>query len=376
MQILSKKLKIFLVALLIVAVSGLAAVSRLRSQRQPFSRANLNARAGNARAGSEKIVVSFVGDCTFGSVNGDRSTGRFPAVYKRSGKKDYPFALVHSWLVGADLSVANFECTLTNATKTAQKQWKFKGDKEYASILRAGGIDVVSLANNHSHDYKEQGFQDTIHNLKVADIGIFYQNSPYITTVKGVQVVVIGDCTVVGENTTRIDGCPARVAAQIHRYKRPDNIVIVMLHWGCELDQVPQPWQQKLGQKLIDLGADAVVGCHSHVAQGIEFYKQRFIVYSLGNFAFGGNSLAHHPETFILRLSFFTENDKIRRYGLSIAPCLTSSSNARTLDGALKNNYQPVALSGQKSSQVMQLILKRSAPLKFGIKRIAPYGKE
>jgi poly-gamma-glutamate synthesis protein (capsule biosynthesis protein) len=193
---------------------------------------------------------------------------------------------------------------------------------------------------------------------------------PYITRRKGVEIVLIGDCTVVGENTTMIDGAPARVLGEIKRYKRPDNVVIVVMHWGSELDTVPRPWQQALGRKFIDAGADAVVGHHPHVVQGIELYKGRYIAYSLGNFAFGGNSLARSPETFVLRLRFQAADGKRHMMSASVVPCWITSSQARNEAGALRNNYQPTPVFGTTADQTVALVLKRSAGLKYGVKRL------
>ena len=269
-----------------------------------------------------EIMLSFLGDCTFGTVNGDDGPYRFPSVYRRSGRRNYPFALVRPWLVSDDLTVANFECTLTDALKTADKQWKFKGPASYAKILPAGSVELVGLSNNHSHDYLQAGFDDTITNFQKAHVPVFYQNSPYLTTIHGVQIVIIGDCTVVGENTTVIDGAPMRVLHEIKRYKKPDNIVVVVMHWGSELDSDPRPWQQAMGHAFIDAGADAVVGHHPHVVQGIERYKGKLIAYSLGNFAFGGNSLVRNPQTFILQLGFREAAGKTTVMKPSIVPLL------------------------------------------------------
>ncbi len=100
-----------------------------------------------------EILLSFAGDCTFGSVNGDGGGIRFPAVYRRSGEKDYPFYWVKPWFLHDDLTVVNFECTLADASRTANKQWKFKGPARYASIFPAGSVEAVGLSNNHSRDY-------------------------------------------------------------------------------------------------------------------------------------------------------------------------------------------------------------------------------
>lgn len=320
---------------------------------------------------SRRIVLSFAGDCTFGMVNGDGGTGRFPSVYRRSRLLDYPFALVNPWFRNDDLTVVNFECTLTNAAHTADKQWHFKGPAPYASIFPAGSVEAVSLANNHSHDYFQAGFDDTVANFQKAHVPVFYQNAPCVTTIHGVRVVLLGDCTVVGENTTVIDGTPQRVLREIRRYKTPGNIVIVVMHWGSELAVVPFPWQQALGRNFIDAGADAVVGAHPHVVQGIERYKGRYIAYSLGNFAFGGNSLARHPETFILRLGFDIVHGKTRALTASLVPCSITSSTAKNAAGILRNNYQPKPVFGAAADHTVALVLARSSRLKYGIKKIS-----
>ena len=319
---------------------------------------------------AHEIVLSFAGDCTFGAVNGDGGAGRFPSVYRRSGRKDYPFALVKPWFLSDDLSVANFECTLTNASVMANKQWHFKGAAQYASIFPAGSVEAVSLANNHSFDYLQAGFDDTVANFSHARVPVFYQNTPYVTTLHGIQVVIIGDCTVVGENTTKLDGVSARVNGEIKRYKKPGNVVIVMMHWGSELDTRPKLWQQTMGRHFIDTGADAVVGAHPHVVQGIELYKGRYIAYSLGNFAFGGNSLARYPDTFILRLRFGVGGGKTSAGEASIVPCWTTSSHVRNEAGVLRNNYQPKPVFGVTADRTAALVNERSAGLKYGVKRI------
>lgn len=317
-----------------------------------------------------EIVLSFAGDCTFGTVNGDDSAVRFPMVYRRSGRTDYPFALVRPWFLNDDLTIVNFECTLTDATQTADKQWKFKGAARYALILPAGSVEAVGLSNNHSFDYLQAGFSDTVTNFRRARVPVFYQNVPFITTLQGIETVIIGDCTVVGENTTVIGGAPERVLHEIKHYKKPSNIVVVVMHWGSELDPVPRPWQQEMGRRFIDAGADAVVGHHPHVVQGIELYKGRYIVYSLGNFAFGGNSLARSPDTFVLRLRFHARGGKTSGAGASVVPCWITSSRVKNGAGVLRNNYQPKPVFGATADRTAALVLARSARLRYGVRRL------
>ena len=268
------------------------------------------------------------------------------------------------------VSFVNFECTLTNAAQTADKQWHFKGDARYAAIFPAGSVEAVGLSNNHSHDYLKAGFNDTAASFRKAHVPVFYQNAPYVTTLHGIQTVIIGDCTVVGENTTRIDGAPERVLREIKQYKKPGNIVLVVMHWGSELAAAPFAWQQAMGHGFIDAGADAVIGHHPHIVQGIERYHGKYIAYSLGNFAFGGNSLARFPQTFIFQLQCRITGGRRGVLEASIVPCLTTSSRARNSAGVLRNNYQPAPVFGGAADQIIKLVLKRSAGLRYGVRRL------
>ena len=368
---MKKPKKLSLVLLFLFLLVGLAAIIQQLTQRvsRKVPPVLLRTTIVPGRP-SKEIMLSFAGDCTFGTVNGDGGPGRFPSVYRQSGEIDYPFALVRPWFQKDDLTVVNFECTLTGEAKTAGKQWKFKGPARYAAIFPAGSVEVVGLSNNHSHDYRQAGFDDTRRAFARASVPMFYQNRPYKTRLRGMETVIIGDCTVVGENTTRTAGVAERVLAEIKRYKKPANIVVVVMHWGSELDPIPRPWQQAMGHTFIDAGADAIVGHHPHVLQGLELYRGRTIAYSLGNFAFGGNSLAHAPETFVLRLRFRILAGKSTVSRAEIVPCWTTSSRSKNGTGALRNNYQPEPVFGNTAAQVTALLLKRSADLKYGVKKI------
>ena len=113
---------------------------------------------------------------------------------------------------------------------------------------------------------------------------------------------------------------------------------------------------------MIDLGADIVVGHHPHVLQGIERYNGRFIAYSLGNFAFSGNSSASHPETIILRAKVGIDTSGVTVTGIDATPCYTTSS------GSSRNNYQPMICFGKQADSVMDLLNERSDMLSYGVR--------
>jgi poly-gamma-glutamate synthesis protein (capsule biosynthesis protein) len=255
----------------------------------------------------------------------------------------------------------------------ADKKWHFKGDGSYAKILPASSVEVALLSNTHSSDYLEQGFNDTVSNLRSAGVNLVYENTPYITEINGVEVVIIGDSSITGENTTVTGSVSGRVMAEIKKYKKDGNIVIVDMHWGAEYTNVPTSWQTGLARSFIDAGADLIVGQHPHVLQGIEVYNGKYIVYSLGNFAFGGNCLAKYKETFLFRISFVLNPDGSREYSAKVVPCFISSSAEVNSSGVLWNNFQPVPVTGADAEQVMNLIYERSAALPCGITDIGVF---
>lgn len=307
--------------------------------------------------------MTFAGDCSFGAINGFQGSRYFPEVYLASQSISYPFDRVKAIFEADDLTVVNFEGTLTTASAEADKQWHFKGAPSFAAILPAASVEVALLTNNHAGDYLEAGYADTVHALRAQGVELVEESAPFVTTIRGVRVVIIGDCAVVGEDTPHTDGVAERVLTQIQQWKTPDTIVIVDLHWGAEYTEVPTAWQQTSAHAFIDAGADLVIGQHPHILQGIESYRGRSIVYSLGNFAFGGNCLAKYPETMLFDVVFRVDADGVSIESSNIIPCRTTSSTERNSAGVLWNNFQPEPLSGFEAEQVLTLIEARSTLL-------------
>jgi len=305
------------------------------------------------------VTLSFVGDCTFGDINDSGSSRGFDAVYKNSGSDTWPFDLVSGIFREDDLTVANFEGTITQHTEQADKQWHFRGKPEYASIFPASSVEAVSLANNHSGDYMEKGFEDTLAAFAAAGVPTVQKDKPYVTEINGIRVVIIADCSIVGENTTQTRGVSERVIRQIDEYKREDTVIAVFMHWGSEYSAAPGEWEKSAGRSYIDAGADAVVGCHPHILQGIERYNGAVIAYSLGNFAFGGNRQVSSPETVILQLKI-TLRGGSRTVDFTAIPCFTTSSGEIMDSGNLKNNYRPIPLEKDRAQQVLKLLEERS----------------
>lgn len=299
------------------------------------------------------ITVSMVGDCTLGTdVNFDQSTS-FDAFYQMKNDPGYFFQNVKDIFTADDLTVANMEGTLTTSNDRQQKTFAFKGDPSYTEILTRGGVEATNLANNHSHDYGDQSYEDTIQYLEAAGITTFGYDRTAVMDVKGIKVGLIG----IYELKDGL-GRQQQVIDTIQEVKdQGAQVIIVSFHWGTEKSNIPDDIQKTLAHLAIDQGADLVVGHHPHVLQGIEKYQGKNIVYSLGNFCFGGNKNPSDKDTMIFQQTFTVENGELVEDDVTnIIPCSLSSESGY-------NNYQPMVLEGSEKERVLQKIEEFSAAL-------------
>lgn len=299
------------------------------------------------------ITVSMVGDCTLGTdVNFDQSTS-FDAFYQMKNDPGYFFQKVKDIFTADDLTVANMEGTLTTSNDRQQKTFAFKGDPSYTEILTQGGVEATNLANNHSHDYGDQSYEDTIQYLEAAGITTFGYDRTAVMDVKGIKVGLIG----IYELKDGL-GRQQQVIDTIQEVKdQGAQVIIVSFHWGTEKSNIPDDIQKTLAHLAIDQGADLVVGHHPHVLQGIEKYQGKNIVYSLGNFCFGGNKNPSDKDTMIFQQTFTVENGELVEDDVTnIIPCSLSSESGY-------NNYQPMVLEGSEKERVLQKIEEFSAAL-------------
>lgn len=299
------------------------------------------------------ITVSMVGDCTLGTdVNFDQSTS-FDAFYQMKNDPGYFFQNVKDIFTADDFTVANMEGTLTTSNDRQQKTFAFKGNPSYTEILTQGGVEATNLANNHSHDYGDQSYEDTIQYLEAAGITTFGYDRTAVMDVKGIKVGLIG----IYELKDGL-GRQQQVIDTIQEVKdQGAQVIIVSFHWGTEKSNVPDDIQKTLAHLAVDQGADLVVGHHPHVLQGIEKYQGKNIVYSLGNFCFGGNKNPSDKDTMIFQQTFTVENGELVEDDVTnIIPCSLSSESGY-------NNYQPMVLEGSEKERVLQKIEEFSAAL-------------
>ncbi|NLL51817.1 MAG: hypothetical protein GX248_03835 [Peptococcaceae bacterium] len=293
----------------------------------------------------ESITISMIGDVILGQ---DERFGNFADYYQRYGPQ-YFFSGVKDILAKDTLTIANLEGALTKSQEKIDKSsqgnrafW-FKGEPAYAEILQAGSIEAVNLANNHSLDYGAEGLKDTITNLKKVGITCFGEEQ---TAIYG-KVGLIG-ANVLGpvEQGTDISVLKKKLKKQIEYLREKVPIIVVYFHWGTEYQTIVDKQQKELAHFAVDQGAKLVVGSHPHVLQEIEQYKGATIVYSLGNFVFGGNTQVAVKDTVIFQQTFRFLNDRLVEVEKEkLIPCSVSGSKDF-------NDYRPVKINKKQPQEL------------------------
>ena len=349
-----------LLLLLVIIFSARACISsRKAAEAAALQKAQEEAAAKKAEEAAKaaqkdpvSLTISVVGDCTLGTDETFDYDTSLNAYYDSNGK-DYFFQNVKSIFAADDLNIANFEGTLTDSDAREDKTFAFKAPAEYAQILTSGSIEAVNTANNHSHDYGDQSYTDTLTALDNEGITHFGYDDTAVMDIKGVKVGLVG----IYELNDHL-GREQQLKDNIAKVKADGaELVIVIFHWGNETETVPDTNQMTLGRLAIDEGADLVCGHHPHVLQGIETYKGKNIVYSLGNFCFGGNSSPSDMDTMIFQQTFTITSNGVQADNVTnIIPCSISSA-----DGY--NNYQPTPATGDEATRIKAKIDERSAAI-------------
>lgn len=244
----------------------------------------------------ERTTISLVGDIMMdGSVK----------VQINKNGLEYPWEMVKDYFQKDDITIGNLETSVTTRnTKWADKQFNFKSDPENLRAMKEAGIDIVSLANNHSLDYGRDGFLDTLNHLdkyEIKRVGGGKNKKEAIEGIivekNGIKVGILSFSRVVPDvkwyATDKRAGIVGaydvhikEVVNRIEEMKKEADILVLSIHWGVELSTSPRKQEIELARRLVDAGADIIMGHHPHVLQGIEVYKGRPIFYSLGNFVF------------------------------------------------------------------------------------------
>ncbi len=290
--------------------------------------------------GRDSFSVAFVGDILF-----DKDFRPMVHANEMGGVLNCIDKSVVDYLSTCDVFMINNEFTIGERGEPLPgKTWTFQVEPDKIQLFRDLGADIVSLANNHIYDYGEVGFFDTIDNLKKAEMPFVGAGSnldeaakPYYFVVNGVKVgLVAASCA---EKTTSFNPVATAEnhgimgiydsAAFIDTIKKADaecDILVAYVHWGTENTTVLDDQQKTLAREFVDAGVDAVIGGHTHCLQGMEFYKNVPIVYSVGNFWFNSKNL----DSCVITLEIGREGDM----GIRIMPLKQQNCETRLLTGA------------------------------------------
>lgn len=304
------------------------------------------------------IKISALGDVALGQDMRFNQTDSFHHMFeKQEGDYKYFLSNVVDILSQDDLTIANLETALSPEIEKAEKydygnNYWFLGKPEYANILKAGSVEVANLANNHTYDYGQAGYDSTREALKSAGVEYFGYDEILIKEIKGIKIGAIG-FNQLGryEEGLDMDLFKNEVREMTERLRGQCDLLIASFHWGEEYKYVNNDLQQELAYLAIDSGADLVIGHHPHFLQPIEKYKDRYILYSLGNFCYGGVKKPKDGDydTAIYQQSFvFDSNNALQPLNEPVViPCSISSSSGF-------NDYRPRPAIEPQFSSVMK----------------------
>ena len=302
----------------------------------------------------KEITISAVGDCTLGRDDKYKYENSLPDVLEQN-EHDYSYFFrgVKEVLEDDDLTIANLEGPFTTNEQKRDKKFTFKGDLDYPNILLVGSVEAVNLANNHTYDYGEKGYLDTLKALDEYNVPYFGYDNYLIEEIDDIKIGMAGVLGWTEEEAQK------ETKKAITYFKENDvDLIIMTYHWGIERKDKQNSVQENIARYAISEGADLVLGHHPHVLQGIEYYEGKYIVYSLGNFVFGGNKNPSDKDTMIFQITYSYENNILKDTSINIIPCSLSSVQD-------KNDYQPTILEGEEKERVLNKIFKSSTNLEY-----------
>ncbi len=308
-----------------------------------------------APEGQTRFVMTFSGDSVLGSEEKSRKKPEsFYGYIEREGYA-WPFSGVQEILAADDLSVINLEGVLKDDTRGKQEKrlhW-FRGPVEFAAILPAGSIELAGLANNHAKDYGRAGYDSTKKALEGVGVPYFGYGDIYIHEHQGLKIGFGG----IRETIWRQK--PELPSQEISALRAAGcDYIVYTIHGGKEYDRHRNALQEKMARAIIDAGADLIIGMHPHVVQGIEQYKQGLIVYSLGNFSFGGNLELTEFDGLMAQVILDFEGKTLRSTTLRLIPVLTTGIKPA-------NDFRPIPAQGEDKARILGLIQDDSGELKI-----------
>ena len=297
-----------------------------------------------APVGAEEIVLNFVGDIMLAS--------SATPLLARTGY-DHPFTGTAHELTRGDITIGNLEAPISRGgNEFTAKKFRFRTSPQAAPALKRAGFSVLTLANNHMMDFGAVALHDTVSHLKQAGIvstgagkTLTEARRPAVIGVKGKSIAFLAysltqpiEFFAGPKRAGTAPGYRPYVEEDVRKAKSAADYVVVSFHWGAERAELPKQYQRDAAYCAIDAGADLVIGHHPHVLQGIESYRGRPILYSLGNFAFGSRS-PHADRSMIARVRL-----NGRESDVEIIPLNVLYADVR---------YRPVVLEGKRGEAVI-----------------------
>ncbi|TZE81592.1 CapA family protein [Calorimonas adulescens] len=297
---------------------------------------------------------------TYITAVGDIMLGRGVGTRLKNQGYTGPFEDIKPY-IQSDMAVGNLECVISErGEKMEGKGIYLRARPEAVETLKYLGFDVLSLANNHTMDYGEDAFMDTVDILRkngISTVGagsnIAESRTPYIKDIDGIKVAVLGynqfynvkwsrDGRTMEALKDRCGTAPLDIGTivdDIKKAREAADIVIVMPHWGVEESTIVPAEQRQMAHEMIDAGASVVIGSHPHILQGIEVYKGGLVAYSLGNFVFDQND-SRNKESIVLGLNF---NDG-------------KLSEAVISPFVIEDKVKPTPATGEKGEEILDML--------------------
>lgn len=304
------------------------------------------------------------------SAVGDIMLGRYVATLIKDNF-DEPFDEVKDIFAESDINFGNLECVLSDNNlpniKGKDRNFCLKGPADMINVLNTIGFDVLSLANNHIYDYADKGLIDTIENLEKSNIktigageNLEKARELKIIEVDNQKVGFLGYTDLAYVNFSNKNEIPAAsdiksgvaptkeefILSDIENARDKCDLLFISLHWSDEYTHIPKDSQIELAHKIIDAGADGILGHHAHNLQGVEVYKDKPIIYNMGNFIFDQNDNIN-KDSAIFNLTFIDSKfDK-----LEIIPCRIEGKKKTVI--AKDEDYQKIVEHMKKFSEVL-----------------------
>ena len=309
----------------------------------------------------DSIVMTFGGDVVLGGRESYYGLAEGLPAYAEEKGLDWFFSGLQSIFSQDDLTIVNLECVLKDDSQDEDlsKQWRFRGLTSYAEALTIGGIDMVNVANNHTVDYGQSGYQSTLEALK--DQVLICGNGINTVTVIHGYAIGFGGCR---ETTYKSD--PGIIARDIQNLREQGaEFIIYQCHWGTEYEENHNVLQEAMARACQRAGADLVIGHHPHVVQGIDYIEDMPVIYSLGNLMFGGTLRLSTWDGMLVQATI-RPDDAENRISLRLIPVMTSGSAGKNV-----NDYQPAVARDADALRILQKVQKDTPELLTDWARVA-----